>query len=181
LPLFEEDDLPIWQFLVVVVHVFSAIVWIGGSIFLALVMVPVARGMEPPAMGLLFLRRAALRFRGIAWVLLALLVVSGAFALDGRGIGFDRFREEGFWSTEIGSVLLVKFVLVGLMLVISGYHDFVLGPKIAEFMRLVPRGERPPESTVAARRRLIVLARLNLSFAITVAVLGLMLVRGVPG
>jgi len=173
--------LPIWQFLVVVVHVFSAIVWIGGSIFLALVMVPVARGMEPPAMGLLFLRRAALRFRGIAWVLLALLVVSGAFALDGRGIGFDRFREEGFWSTEIGSVLLVKFVLVGLMLVISGYHDFVLGPKIAELMRLVPRGERPPESTVAARRRLIVLARLNLSFAITVAVLGLMLVRGVPG
>jgi putative copper resistance protein D len=173
--------LPIWQFLVVVIHVFSAIIWIGGSIFLALVMVPVARGMEPSAMGLLFLRRAALRFRGIAWVLLALLVVSGALALDGRGIGFDRFGEDGFWSTETGAVLLFKFVLVGLMLVISGYHDFILGPKIAELMRLVPQGERPPVSTMVARRRLIVLARLNLSIAITVAVLGLMLVRGVPG
>ena len=95
--------------------------------------------------------------------------------------GFDRFGEDGFWSTEIGVVLLVKFVLVGLMLVISGYHDFVFGPKISELMRLVPRGERPPDSTVAARRRLIVLARLNLSIAITVVVLGLMLVRGVPG
>ena len=75
--------------------------------------------------------------------------------------GFDRFGEDGFWSTEIGVVLLVKFVLVGLMLVISGYHDFVFGPKISELMRLVPRGERPPDSTVV--------------------VLGLMLVRGVPG
>jgi uncharacterized membrane protein len=95
--------LPIWQFIVVAVHVFSAIAWIGGAVFLALVMVPVARGMEPPAMGMLFLRRAAIRFRGVAWVLLALLVVSGAIALDGRGIGFDRFNEDGFWSTEIGT------------------------------------------------------------------------------
>ena len=107
-------------------------------------------------------------------------MVSGLAALEGRGIGFDRFAEDGFWSTEIGTVLLVKIVLVGLLLVISGYHDFILGPRIAELMRLVPRGERPPASTVAARRRLIVLARLNLSIAITVAVIGLMLVRGVP-
>jgi copper resistance protein D len=173
--------LPIWQFLIVVVHVFSAIIWIGGSIFLALVMVPVARGMEPPAMGLMFLRRAALRFRGIAWVLLALLVVSGAAALDGRGIGFDRFNEDGFWSTEIGTVLLVKFVLVGVLLVMSGVHDFILGPRLAELMQLVPRGEQPPASTVSSRKRLIMLARLNLLIAISVAVIGMMLLRGVPG
>jgi uncharacterized membrane protein len=161
MPDFREADFAIWQFLVVVIHVFSAIIWIGGSIFLTLVMVPVARGMEPSAMGFLLLWRAALRFSGIVWVLLALLAISGALALYGRGIGFDRFGEDGFWSTEIGVVLLVKLVLVGLMLVISGYHDFAFGPKISELMRLVPRGERPPDSTVA--------------------VLGLMLVRGVPG
>ena len=86
MPDFREADFPIFQFLVVVVHVFSAIIWIGGSIFLTLVMIPVARGMEPPAMGFLFLRRAALRFSGIVWVLLALLAISGALALDGRGI-----------------------------------------------------------------------------------------------
>ena len=148
--------MPIWQFLIVVVHVFSAIMWIGGAIFLALVMVPVARGMEPPAMGLLFLRRAALRFRGIAWVLLAALVVSGALALEGRGIGFDRFGDDGFWSTEIGTALLVKFVLVGVLLVISGFHDFVLGPRVSALMQQVKRGERPPPSTMAARRRLVV-------------------------
>lgn len=172
--------MPIWQFIVVVVHVFSAVIWIGGAIFLAIVMVPVARGMEPPAMGLIFLRKAAMRFRGIAWVLLSLLVVSGALALQGRGIGFDRFAEDGFWSTEIGSVLLFKVVLVGIMLVVSGYHDFILGPRISDLIQQVPRGEQPPASTVSARKRLIMLARVNLLVAITVAVLGLMLVRGVP-
>ena len=173
--------MPIWQFIIVVVHVFSAIIWIGGAIFLALVMVPVARGMEPPAMGLIVLRKAALRFRGIAWVLLALLVISGAAALESRGLGFDRFTEDGFWSTEIGTALLVKIVLVGILLVINGYHDFILGPRLAEAMQQIPRGERPPASLVGARKRLIMLARLNLLIAVSVAVIGLMLVRGVPG
>lgn len=131
-------------------------------------------------MGLKFLHKAALRFRGIAWVLLALLVVSGAAALEGRGIGFDRFSEDGFWSTEIGTVLLFKFVLVGVLLVMSGIHDFILGPRLAEAMSQVPRGERPPASIVGARKRMIILARLYLAVAITAAVVGLMLVRGVP-
>ncbi len=144
-------------------------------------MVPVARGMEPPAMGLMFLRKAALRFRGIAWVLLGLLVVSGALALESRGIGFDRFTEDGFWSTEIGTALGVKIVLVGVLLVMSGIHDFVLGPRVSDLMQQVPRGEQPPTSTVSARKRLVMLARLNLLVAIVVAVVGLMLVRGVPG
>lgn len=172
--------MPIWQFIVVVVHVFSAIIWIGGAIFLALVMVPVARGMEPPAMGLMFLRKAALRFRGIAWVLLGLLVVSGMAALESRGLGFDRFTEDGFWSTEIGTALGLKIVPVGILLVMSGVHDFILGPRLAQAMQLVPRGEQPPASIVSARKRLIMLARLNMLIAIVVAVLGLMLVRGVP-
>jgi uncharacterized membrane protein len=171
----------ILQFIIVAVHIFSAVTWIGGAIFLALVMVPVARGMDPPAMGLVFLRRAATRFRGIAWVLLALLVVSGALALEWRGIGFDRFNDEGFWSTEIGTALLVKIVLVGVLLVMSGFHDFVLGPRVAELIRQVGRGQPPPPSTVAARKRLVMLARINLLIAIATAVVGMMLVRGVPG
>jgi len=170
----------IWQFIIVMMHVFSAIIWIGGAIFLAIVMVPVARGMEPPAIGLLFLRKAALRFRGIAWVLLGILVVSGVAALEGRGIGLGRFAEDGFWSSEIGTALLVKIVLVGILLVMSGVHDFVLGPRLSDLMQQVPKGQQPPASTVTARTRLIMLARLNLVVAIAVAVIGLMLVRGVP-
>ena len=101
-------------------------------------------------------------------------------ALETRGLGFDRFTEDGFWSTEIGTALGLKIVLVGILLVMSGVHDFILGPRLAQAMQLVPRGEQPPASIVSARKRLVMLARLNLLIAIVVAVLGLMLVRGVP-
>jgi len=47
----------LWQFAVVTVHIFSVVNWVGGAIFLALVMVPVVRGMEPSHTGLPFLRR----------------------------------------------------------------------------------------------------------------------------
>jgi len=171
----------IWQFAVVTVHVFSAVIWIGGAIFLALVMVPVARGMEPPHMGLLLLRRAALRFRRIAWVLLGLLVVSGVAALETRGLGIDRFTEDGFWSTEIGTALGIKIVLVGILLVLSGLHDFILGPRVTAIIADVPRGQQPPEEAIRARKRLVMIARLNLMVAVAVAILGLMLIRGVPG
>jgi putative copper resistance protein D len=166
----------IWQFAVVTVHVFSAVIWIGGSIFLALVMVPVARGMESPHMVLLFLR-----FRGIAWVLLGLLVVSGVLALETRGLGIDRFTEYGFWSTEIGTALGIKIVLVGILLVLSGLHDFILGPRVTAIIADVPRGQQPPEEAMRARKRLVMIALLNLMVAVAVAILGLMLIRGVPG
>ena len=113
MPDFREADFPIFQFLVVVVHVFSAIIWIGGSIFLTLVMIPVARGMEPPAMGFLFLRKLLLdlaELSGCCWHCLLFRV-----PLRSMAEGFGRFGEDGFWSTEIGVVLLVKFVLVVLV------------------------------------------------------------------
>ena len=76
---------------------------------------------------------------------------------------------------------MIKFVLVGVLLVISGFHDFVLGPRVSALMQQVKRGEQPPPSTVTARKRLVTLARFNLLVAIAAAVVGMMLVRGVPG
>jgi hypothetical protein len=67
------------------------------------------------------------------------------------------------------------------LLVISGFHDFVLGTRVAELMQQVERGEQPPLSTVTARKRLVMLARFNMPIAIAAAVVGMMLVRGVPG
>ena len=68
--------------------------------------------------------------------------------LESRVIGFDRFTEDGFWSTEIGTTLGVKIVLVGIILVISGVHDFILGPQLVAAMQLAPRGQQPPVSVV---------------------------------
>lgn len=169
-----------WLFIFVAVHALSAIAWVGGMIFIAAVLVPLARRMQPPGSGMTFVRAAATRFRRVAWPLLATLVLSGIVILEIKGIGFSRWGDASFWRSEVGRVLLIKGVLVGLLLALSSYHDFVLGPRVARLIETAD-GSQPSEIAATARRRLVQLARLNLLLALAIVVLGLMVLRGIPG
>lgn len=168
------------KFIFVAIHILAAIAWIGGAVFIAIVMVPVARGVQPPGVGMIVLRAAAIRFRGVAWGLLATLVVSGLIVLENRGIGFSRFDERDFWDSDIGRVLAIKAVLVGVLLILSAVHDFVLGPRVANLLQSTGPGSPPSPEAAALRRKMVNLARLNLLLALTIVVLGMMLIRGVP-
>lgn len=168
------------RFIFVVLHIFAAIVWVGGAMFLALVLVPVSRGVQPPVAGRQFLRLAATRFRGVAWVLLATLVVTGIIVMEGRDIGFSRWDDPGFFATETGRTLLIKMALVLVLLALSAIHDYVLGPRVTALMDAAAPGQPPGMQAVRLRKRLIMLARLNMLVALAIVVLGIMLVRGVP-
>ena len=53
------------------------------------------------------------------------------FDVFGVGSEADPASEvEGDVDTETGTALLVKLILVGLLLAISGFHDFVLDPRV---------------------------------------------------
>lgn len=60
------------------VHILAATVWIGGMLFLVLVIVPWLRrgGRADPA---LFLRETGERFRNVGWTCFGLLLVTGTF------------------------------------------------------------------------------------------------------
>ena len=64
----------------VAVHVVSAVVWLGGMLFLMMVMLPVARkAMRSGSAGegMTMLRDAAERFLPVAWTAMVLLGLSG--------------------------------------------------------------------------------------------------------
>ena len=66
----------------VVIHVISAVTWLGGMLFLVMVMLPLARkDMAPgqPGPGLAMLRDAANRFLPVAWGAMIVLAVTGAY------------------------------------------------------------------------------------------------------
>ncbi len=163
------------------IHVIAATVWIGGSLTVALVLVPVSRRIQPPGAGPRFLREAAKRFSRIGWVMLLVLVISGIGILDRTGIDFDVLTGSRFWETETGVVLAIKAALIGIMIVLTYVHDFVLGPRIADALEGLEPGQRPPPEVAVERGRLIVLARLNVLLMLSIAALGVMMFRGVPG
>jgi putative copper resistance protein D len=133
-------------------HVLAAVTWLGGMLFIALVLVPVTRGIPDPALRTDLVVRAGRRFRAVGWIALLLLVATGLLMV---------VRRPGFlWIVAFQ----VKALLVLLVLALSVLHDFVLGPRA---------GRAPGDP--ALRRRVSRLARLNLLVVLVIVYLALSL------
>lgn len=98
-------------------HLAGAVTWIGGMIFVALVLVPVARNLDDPALRARLFHAVGVRFRTVGWIALGLLLVTGVLNLVFRPYLLDVPRFQ------------VKLALVALALVLAAAHDFVLGPR----------------------------------------------------
>ncbi len=159
-------------------HLLSAIVWVGGMLFLVMVLIPVTRGIQgPPVIGVRVLGSAARKFRVVAWGALIGLVGTGIWLLSERGVSpFDIFSGDGFFY----ETLRAKVVLVALVLALSATHDFFLGPRLARAMEAF-RGASGNRGAVQRQLGLVRwMARVNLVLALAILALGVMLLRGSP-
>ncbi|HSE59583.1 MAG TPA: DUF4149 domain-containing protein [Nitrospiraceae bacterium] len=124
-------------------HILAAVSWIGGMIFLSLVVVPVIR--RPP----LAQQRAVLfpivarRFRLVAWGAMLLLLATGPILASARGISLIN-------PTTWPSIFAIKLTLVGLLFVLTAAHDLALGPRVAEMMKR-PEQERSASDLLLLR------------------------------
>jgi uncharacterized membrane protein len=136
------------------VHVLAAITWIGGMLFIALILVPVARRLEDQALRARLVRETGLRFRTVGWIALGLLVVTGLVNL---------WMHPGLLSSPR---FHGKLGLVVLTLILSAFHDFVLGPRAGA-----------PGADPSARVRASWIARLNVLVVLVIVLLALSLFR----
>jgi copper resistance protein D len=135
-------------------HVLAAITWIGGMLFLVLVLVPITRRLEDAALRARLVHAVGLRFRAVGWIALAVLVATGLgnLWLHPFLLTAPRFQ----W----------KIGLVVIALVLSAFHDFVLGPRAGA-----------PGVDPSVRVRASWMARINLLVVLVVVLLGLSLLR----
>ncbi len=166
-----------WLYLVSVwVHVLAAAIWVGGMIFVALVVVPVIRRKELQGAAARLIHFTGIRFRWVGWACFVLLVLTGLFNVLVRGIGWADFFTPQFWAGPFGRLLAAKLVVFALILASSAVHDFVIGPRAVALWQ-----ERPGSAEAAhLRRQATQFGRLNLLLALTIVALGVMLVRGTP-
>jgi copper resistance protein D len=152
----------------VYVHVLSAIVWVGGMLFLALVVAPATRGLAPPDRARLF-EGVGRRFRAVGWACVALLTATGLVNVAYRGVTFESVTDGRLLDSPFGRVLGLKLLVVAAMLALSVVHDFWLGPAA------VRSGDG-----ARLRRPAALLARANGLLALVVVFLAVALVRGLP-
>jgi uncharacterized membrane protein len=145
---------------VAALHLLAAAVWVGGTVALVFIAVPMARSFEGSD------RARALRalgngWRPLGWSVLAVLVGTGA-VLAGEDGAFSGRSSTGFYA-----VLAVKIFLVALLAAGAFVHDFLLGPGLSRQIR-----DGRPQTL---RRPLIVVGWMNFALTFAVPVLGTVL------
>ena len=133
------------------VHLLAVVTWIGGMLFIALVLVPVSRRLDA-TLRTRVVQETGRRFRTVSWIALAVVAATGLgnLALRPELLGAPRFH--------------AKLALVGLALGLGALHDFVLGPRAGR-----------PVAAAAARMRASWVARVNVLVALASVALGLAL------
>ncbi len=156
-------------------HVLSAIVWVGGMFFVAIVVVPLLRRGDR-ATASAFMHAAGVRFRAVGWTSFALLIATGTFQLAYRGVGVSDFVDPAFLSSPFGAAITWKLGFFALVLVVSVWHDFFVGP------RATVAGQRDPGGAEALRlrRQASWIGRANALLALLIVLMAVFLVRGWP-
>lgn len=154
----------IWYLVSVFVHIVFAAFWIGGMLFLPLVILP---GIKQHPDRITILYKTGITFRYYGWIALAVLFTTGLLNMYLRGLPFTW---EFFTKSSYGTLVLYKILIFAGILLVSGTHDFLFGRKALEEM----------QNSDNTRLKLLARwsGRISLLLALVMAFLGVILSRG---
>ena len=157
---------------IVYIHIIAAITWLGGMLFLVMVMVPLAR--RDAGVGFGVLRDAAGKFVPVAWASKIVLAVTGGYlAWTQWGIRADTFfGGEGHFV----QFLQMKTGLFVIVVLLSLAHDFWLGPRMMDRLEAA-RSSGSPLPTGSAWLFVQWAARVNLLLVLAVVALAVVMTR----
>jgi copper resistance protein D len=150
------------------VHVLAAVVWLGGMVFLSVVLMPVFRRGTFGADRRILFQALVRRFRIIVWIMICLLVLSGPLLISSRT---GTLEEPEAWR----SVLHLKLWLVAGLVLLTAVHDVWLGPLVGRLRR--EASEMPSPADLLLIRVAAVVVRLGLLLGVVVLFLAVALAR----
>ena len=115
-------------------HVLAAVSWIGGTIFLSVVFVPVLKHEPFASQKTLLFRTVARRFRSIVWGAICHTHTHGPDVLHQRGVSI---MNPSGWPM----ILSIKLGLVAILLLVTVTHDLIIGPRVGRILQ-IPRESR---------------------------------------
>jgi len=162
-----------FRLLILWVHILGVILWIGGSLFIPLVIIPALRETLSLSERFRIMERVGRRFLPISWGLLLLILFTGLINVMNTGIAIGfRFPSRYMW------ILTVKFLLVLGIFAIHAIHVYILGPKItAAASRLDPAATELPKDATRLSKGSAIVSMLGILLGLIVVWLGLILSR----
>jgi putative copper resistance protein D len=152
----------------VFLHIVAAMLWVGGNLFIIVVLVPAIKDHSDRAQ---LFKLTGLKFRTAGYIALAVLFLTGIFNMYYRGVDFTW---ESLTQHAIGELGLYKIGLFLLIVFFSGLHDYLTGKKAVQKRIQDPNSPEIPKIRQQAR----LLGRINFLISLILVSLGIVMVRG---
>lgn len=153
-----------WYYISVFIHIICAAFWIGGMLFLPLVMLP---ALKNTSYRIDVLYNTGVKFRYYGWIMMTLLIITGVSNVYLRGFNLSIKFLAG---TSYGKSLSLKLLLFAIMLMVSAVHDLYLGNRALDEMK-----EKPDACLKKIARWT---GRINMLLSLAIAFIGIVLSRG---
>ena len=164
--------MPIFDALLIWAHLVSASIWVGGSIFIGVVLAPLLKTIsESVEERVAIMIRVGRKFNKIAIPSLAILIATGLY--NSSNI---LSKPQFLLSTNYGIILVIKIILVISLLVMFAIHVKIIR---SEIERKIESKEMLPEIVQKVRSKIIFLGRIMVFVSVAILLMAALLRSGI--
>jgi uncharacterized membrane protein len=161
-----SDALIMWA------HLVAASIWVGGSIFIGIVLAPLLKTISDSIDGRLSIMiRVGRKFNKIAVPSLIILIVTGLYNSGGYLV-----KPSLFLSTNYGLVLVAKIVLVIILIVTFIIHVRLIRTKVE---KQIESKELSEDAIQKLRSKIITLGRITVIVSVAILLMAALLRSGI--
>ncbi len=154
------------------IHLISASIWVGGSIFIGIVFVPVLKTMTTSMEERLqIMIKVGRRFNKIAVPSLIILIITGVY-------NSHQFlsKPELLLSSSYGNLLIIKIILVIALIIVFAVHVRIIRKDVEE--KILSK-EMPENQIQKLRKKIIILGEATVVISVAILFMAALLDMGI--
>ena len=159
------------QALLTWIHITSAAIWVGGSLFIGVVFAPILKKMSMPVEERIQLMvQVGRRFNKLALPALFILIATGMYQAH-----LVLQKSDILYETSYGHVLIIKIILVAALVILYAVHVRIIRKDVED--RIIAK-EMPQEELQKLRKKIIILGEITVVLSIIILFLASVLNAG---
>ena len=159
------------QALLTWIHITSAAIWVGGSLFIGVVFAPILKKMSMPVEERIRLMvQVGRRFNKLALPALFILIATGMYQAH-----LVLQKSDILYETSYGHVLIVKIILVAALVILYAVHVRIIRKDVED--KIIAK-EMPQEELQKLRKKIIILGEVTVVLSVIILFLASVLNAG---
>ena len=159
------------QALLTWIHITSAAIWVGGSLFIGVVFAPILKKMSMPVEERIQLMvQVGRRFNKLAMPALFILIATGMYQAH-----LVLQKSDILYDTSYGHVLIIKMVLVAALLITYAVHVRIIRKDVED--KIIAK-QIPQEQLQKLRKKIIILGEVSVVLSVIILFLASLLDSG---